>query len=64
MKMKNILFLSYKDSNHDDLLYMDDDLICSDVRQFKVFIKRFNLVLVKTIDYGDYVEYYYKVKGE
>lgn len=62
--MKNILFLYYKDSNRDDLLYIDDDLICSDVRQFKVFIKRFNLVLVKTIDYGGYVECYYKVKGE
>lgn len=62
--MKNIVFLSYESSNRNDLLYIDDDLICSDVRQFKVFIKRFNLVLVKTINYGDYVEYYYKVKGE
>ena len=62
--MKNILFVSYESSNRDNLLYIDDDLICSDVRQFKVFIKRFNLVLVETINYDDYVEYYYKVKGE
>lgn len=62
--MKNILFLFYKSSNRDNLLYIDDDLICSDVRQFKIFIKRFNLVLVKTVDYGDYVEYHYKIKGE
>ena len=62
--MKNILFVSYKDPNHDDLLYIDDDLICSDVRQFKVFIKRFDLVLVRTIEYGGHVEYHYKVKGE
>ena len=62
--MKNILFVSYESSNRNDLSYIDDDLICSDVRQFKVFIKRFNLLLVKTINYGDYVEYYYKVKGE
>lgn len=62
--MKNILFLSYKDSSHDDLLYIDDDLICSDVRQFKVFIKRFNLVLVNTIEHKACVEYHYKVKGE
>lgn len=59
-----ITFVQYKKPNIDDLLYVGEDLIAVDVRQFKVFVKRFNLELIKTSEFTDYVEYYYKVKGE
>lgn len=59
-----ITFVQYKKSNIDDLLYIGEDLIAADVRQFKVFIERFNLELVKTVEFIDYVESYYKVRGE
>lgn len=62
--MEVILFVQYKKSNIDDLLYIGEDLIAVDVRQFKVFIDRFNLELVKTVEFVDYVESYYKVRGE
>lgn len=59
-----ITFVQYKKSNIDDLLYIGEDLIAVDVRQFKVFIERFNLELTNTVEFVDYVEYYYKVSGE
>lgn len=62
--MKAILFIQYKKSNIDDLLYIDGDLIAVDVRQFGVFVNRFNLVLIDTVEFTDYTEYYYKVSGE
>lgn len=60
----SILLVQYKKSNIDDLLYIGEDLIAVDVRQFKVFIERFNLELTNTVEFVDYVEYYYRVSGE
>lgn len=59
-----ILLVQYKKSNIDDLLYIGEDLIAVDVRQFKLFIERFNLELTNTVEFADYVESYYKVRGE
>ena len=49
MTEKNIqlLHIDYDSSNVDNQLYIGDDLIAQDVRQFKMFIQFFNLKLVK-----------------
>mgnify|MGYP003437663920 CR=1 FL=1 len=58
-------YIEYNSSNVDNQLYLDDDLICNDLRKCKMFMKWLQLKLVKveTVHssfFGEYKIYYYE----
>lgn len=46
MKKQVLKYIDYKNSNVDNQLYLDDDLICNDFRNCKAFMKFLNLQLI------------------
>ena len=46
MKKQVLKYIDYKNSNVDNQLYLDDDLICNDLRNCKAFMKFLNLQLI------------------
>ena len=64
--LKMILkYIDYKSSNVDNQLYLDDDLICNDLKNCKMFMKWLQLKLIKVETVhssfcGEYTIYYYE----
>ena len=46
MSKQVLKYIAYKNSNVDNQLYLDDDLICQDLRNCKAFMKFLNLKLI------------------
>lgn len=44
--MKTLIYVDYKNSNVDNQLYLDDDLICNDLRNCKAFLMWLDLELI------------------
>lgn len=59
MSKQVLKYVDYKNSNVGNQLYLDDDLICQDLRNCKSFMKFLNLQLIseKTIQDGFCGEY-------
>ena len=45
-KMKILTYIDYKSSNVDNQLYLDEDLICNDLRNCKAFLAWLDLELI------------------
>lgn len=64
MNKQVLKYIDYKTSNVENQLYLDDDLICQNLRNCKAFMKFLNLQLIseKTIQdcfRGEYTIYLY-----
>lgn len=44
--MKILTYIDYKNSNVDNQLYLDEDLICNDLRNCKAFLAWLDLELI------------------
>jgi len=44
--MKTLIYIDYKSSNVDNQLYLDDDLICNDLRNCQEFLSWLDLELI------------------
>lgn len=60
-------YFDYKNSNVDNQLFLDDNLICNDLRNCKMFLNWLDLELISKKDfksnfYGEYTIYTYKKK--
>ena len=63
-----LTYIEYKNSNIDNQLYLDDDLICNDFRNCKMFMRWLDLELIsKSIERnrfsGETTIYKYRKKG-
>lgn len=63
-----LTYIEYKNSNIDDKLYLDDDLICNDLRNCKMFMKWLDLELIsKSVERNSFSSemtiYKYRKKG-